>query len=826
MDQISILKADFKREILTCFPKKAQQEGSGIPLGTILHNIGHAKADIKRAFPQYEIPESDRKNENNKFDWTKFFAEQLPEFTVTHERWKDGKKTDVLRYNYKSTNNDKEEEQTMTTQTVEQTETITPVDKTNLPNRIKTLLKYLNQNLYGKEEAVRLALLSAVAGESIFFIGLPGTAKSMISRRIAAAFSDFYKDGKFNTENGGYFEYLMNEFSTPDEICGPVDLSALNETPSRYTRQTKGYLPSAKVAFLDEIWKSGPAILNTLLTIVNERIFHNGSEIEKVPLISLAAASNELPEKNRGLEALWDRFILRVSVNPVSKEEDFFKVVDDGNTEVISTAELTEVLLSTADVESWQPEINKIELSSEAKNVITAIRKELTSYNKDTKHQGDENYYISDRRWKKIVHLLKTSAFLNGRDSVDLMDCSLIEYCIWNTDKQQSEVGKIIEKILDQHGITGVGNSIGDIVDKIDEFKEAVNEKWFEHIVVKAVAAKPKPYKMKNGTSAYKLISPKQIQSYNSITPTFISEQYHHPNYNRFGAYFTSDGELIGDYDYYVKEFKLQGNKACWKDGYRGYNYEFEIETTTAVPAKDKWELKFFEPVAKKTIMEAFDKKEYIPLANRIDSEIADLQKFRDDSAAPFESNAFAKQRFSGILLQRIDDIILDLKKKKDELESLRTNYATDKNIESKFELCDAIMKDGTYKNANEQKDNENILAKVCLKGDRENVAFGMAWENFDKMNFDTANKYVSKYGKDFPAPYDSGWMLPTIEQWQQIYENSHKKNDFDLSGKYWSSSKDKKQGGVWYFNFDTGEKECTLPSNQYGIAIIRKLAL
>ena len=246
----------------------------------------------------------------------------------------------------------------MTTKSGKQREKVTSTNKMNLSDRIKTLLKYLNQNLYGKEEAVRLALLSAVAGESIFFIGLPGTAKSMISRRIAAAFRDFYKDGKFSTENGGYFEYLMNEFSTPDEICGPVDLSALNEKPSRYTRQTKGYLPSAKVAFLDEIWKSGPAILNTLLTIVNERIFHNGSEIEKVPLISLAAASNELPEKNRGLEVLWDRFILRVSVNPVSKEEDFFKVVDDGNTEVISTAELTAVLLSTADVESWQPEIS------------------------------------------------------------------------------------------------------------------------------------------------------------------------------------------------------------------------------------------------------------------------------------------------------------------------------------------------------------------------------------------------------------------------------------------------------------------------------------
>lgn len=153
--------------------------------------------------------------------------------------------------------------------------------------RIKTILSYLNQNLYGKEEAVRLALLSAIANESIFFMGPPGTAKSMISRRIAAAFKDFYKDGKFTTENGGYFEYLMNEFSTPDEICGPVDLSALNEKPSRYERQTEGYLPSAMVAFLDEIWKSGPAILNTLLTIINEKKFHNGKKVEKVPLVSL-----------------------------------------------------------------------------------------------------------------------------------------------------------------------------------------------------------------------------------------------------------------------------------------------------------------------------------------------------------------------------------------------------------------------------------------------------------------------------------------------------------------------------------------------------------
>ena len=488
---------------------------------------------------------------------------------------------------------------------------VKPVEKTTQNSRsaqIKMILEYLNQSLYGKEEAVRLALLSAVANESIFFMGPPGTAKSMISRRIAAAFSDFYKDGKFTTENGGYFEYLMNEFSTPDEICGPVDLSALNETPSRYVRQTKGYLPSANVAFLDEIWKSGPAILNTLLTIINEKKFHNGSKVEKVPLVSLAAASNELPEKDRGLEALWDRFVLRVFVNPVENEDDFFKVVDDGNKDFAPTAEQAASLLKIDDVASWQTEINKVELSNEAKNMITAIRQELVNLNKNEKHKDIEAYYVSDRRWKKIVHILKTSAFLNGRDAVDLMDCSLIQYAIWNTDKQHDEVGGIVEKILKQNGITDDGSSLSDTSTEIDDFENLVNEKWFDHIVVKAVAEKPAKeitktvddeecYEcIRDGTNEIWYVSVDQRDRYNS----------YHNIYDVNGSY--------RDYN----NFSKNGNKIkC------GYN--FTINMTKAVPAvaaKNYFEAKLFEPVAKKAVQNAFDKEYYTPLLNQVDSEI------------------------------------------------------------------------------------------------------------------------------------------------------------------------------------------------------------
>ncbi|MBO7126636.1 AAA family ATPase [bacterium] len=554
------------------------------------------------------------------------------------------------------------------------------VDKTTLPNRIKTLLKYLNQNLYGKEEAVRLALLSAVAGESIFFLGLPGTAKSMISRRIASAFSDFYEDGKFNTEKGGYFEYLMNEFSTPDEICGPVDLSALNEKPSRYTRETKGYLPSAKVAFLDEIWKSGPAILNTLLPIVNERIFHNGSEIEKVPLVSLAAASNELPEKNRGLDALWDRFILRVQVNPVSNEEDFFKVVDeDSNKELISTAELTAVLLSISDVKSWQAEIDKIELGSEAKNVITAIRKELVRRNNDTNHKGDETYYVSDRRWKRIVHLLKTSAFLNGRDSVDLMDCSLIEYCIWNTDKQQSETSEIIEQILKQNGIS-LNLDIDDIKDQIKDFHDYITKQFYTE---EETPFGVKTSLMQDGCEAYELVQTVNLKiclplppgirvrltTYKDVAVKYISKT---------GNYYDDTKQQIGEQHRATSvNLDISSQKLNWIDSHNNQEYERQVDfSTTKGQGLIKNPAVFEHPDFLELRQQKSDTEWYQKILTNINNSLKEIDDFEAKQAEPFRQNQFVEQKFCEIILSAVKDSRKQIEDAKLKLEKERQRYA------------------------------------------------------------------------------------------------------------------------------------------------------
>jgi len=301
------------------------------------------------------------------------------------------------------------------------------------------LLQEMNKGIYEKETEIALSLLAAVAGESIIILGPPGVAKSMVARRLKCAFKDARN-----------FEYLMSRFSTPDELFGPVSISLLKSS-DKYERRTEGYLPTADVVFLDEIWKAGPAIQNTLLTVINEKLFRNGEREIRLPLKLLMAASNELPAQGEGLEALWDRFLIRIESGCIKNQEEFNKMLLDDSDER-DTGYGNKWQITNEEYTEWSRQIQQVEVSGDILRSIHVIRKALgavTLSSSDERHQ----VYVSDRRWKKIVKLLRTSAFLQDRQKADYADLLPIYHCLWNEPDERGDIRKIVlRSIFSEYG--------------------------------------------------------------------------------------------------------------------------------------------------------------------------------------------------------------------------------------------------------------------------------------------------------------------------------------------------------------------------------------
>ena len=325
--------------------------------------------------------------------------------------------------------------------------------------RFKLLLQEMNRGIYEKNTEISLSLLAALAGESVILLGPPGVAKSMVARQLKTAFRDAQS-----------FEYLMSRFSTPDEIFGPVSIQKL-KTSDTYERAVEGYLPTADVVFLDEIWKAGPAIQNTLLTVINEKIFRNGNREMHLPLKLLVAASNELPAKGEGLEALWDRFVIRIESRPIKLEKNFRAMLLEshadfsrstralghadfsgstgglGHADFADNADSSDLKITGEEYAEWAEKICKIGVKEEVLDAISAIRKSLRAVNVDEAAER-RNIYVSDRRWKNIVRLLRTSAFMQDREEVDICDLLPIYHCLWQEPEERDAIRSIVIRAL------------------------------------------------------------------------------------------------------------------------------------------------------------------------------------------------------------------------------------------------------------------------------------------------------------------------------------------------------------------------------------------
>ncbi len=265
------------------------------------------------------------------------------------------------------------------------------------------MFECLRSGLVERDEALWLGLLAAVAGEHYLLVGPPGTAKSLLARRLHRAF------------RGRYFERLLTRFTVPEEIFGPLSLRGLERDV--YERLGEGYLSTATIAFLDEIFKANSAILNSLLGILNERVLDQGARRDPVPLVSLVGASNELPAGDE-LAALSDRFVVRYVVGPVSRE-GFASLLGADEAELPDVPE--ELTLSETDLAEVRRAAAAVALPEWVTDLLGHVRELFTQ----------KGVYVSDRRWRRAVHLLRVAAVLDGRTAVTLADLDLLRHLLW-----------------------------------------------------------------------------------------------------------------------------------------------------------------------------------------------------------------------------------------------------------------------------------------------------------------------------------------------------------------------------------------------------------
>ncbi|HEX3654468.1 MAG TPA: AAA family ATPase [Pirellulales bacterium] len=273
----------------------------------------------------------------------------------------------------------------------------------------------------GKDEVIDLLGICLAGGENLFILGPPGTAKSALVHELARRIE------------GRVFDYLLTRFTEPNELFGPFDIRKLRE--GELVTNTEGMLPEASLVFLDELLNANSAILNSLLMVLNERIFRRGRETRKLPLLMVVAASNRLPEDD-ALAALFDRFLLRVHCDNVGDERlaDVLEAgwqLDSGRLE-------RQFGLSVEDLRQLQQHLPDVD--------VTAVRSEYVDVVQKLRKAGIP---VSDRRAVKLQRLVAASALICGRMQANCTDLWVLRY-IWDTDEQREIIAAIVQPAVER----------------------------------------------------------------------------------------------------------------------------------------------------------------------------------------------------------------------------------------------------------------------------------------------------------------------------------------------------------------------------------------
>ena len=320
--------------------------------------------------------------------------------------------------------------------------------------QLNRVLEHLKTKFVGKDDVIDLMGICLAGRENLFLLGPPGTAKSALVRQLGQLI------------HGKCFEYLLTRFTEPNEIFGPFDIRRLRE--GDLVTNTEGMLPEADLIFLDELLNANSAILNSLLMVLNERIFRRGRETQQLPVLMIVGASNHLPE-DESLRALFDRFLLRVQSDNVAP--DMLQYVLDAGWKLEQNAETEAPSIATKDITTIQQMVWTINLSEIRQTYIGVIQQ-----------LRNAGVAVSDRRAVKLQRMIAASAVLCGRSSAITSDLWVLRY-IWDTEEQREIIAGIVNRLTesdpekrDQHPRASLSTTPNP--DEIVRDVQLLAEKW------------------------------------------------------------------------------------------------------------------------------------------------------------------------------------------------------------------------------------------------------------------------------------------------------------------------------------------------------------